>query len=147
MISGIKFIVLATKLLGDWTNDGNCAASGPDPTCGPGIQAQIRTCTDGTVDKCTKTDRQRTVDCGAAGTLLPNCKVGAKSLGQWTNDGKCAATGADPKCGPGNQIQTRTCTDGTIDKCTDADRKRTVSCNVAGTQLPICTGNLNEIHI
>ena len=70
-----------------------------------------------------------------------------KSLGDWTNDGKCVATGANPKCGPGTQIQTRTCTDGTFDKCTDPDRERTVSCKVAGTELPICKGNQNASNI
>ena len=55
--------------------------------------------------------------------------------------GECVATGANPACGPGTIAQTRTCTDGTFDKCTDADIERTVTCSVAGVSLPPCGGN------
>ena len=55
--------------------------------------------------------------------------------------GECVATGANPACGPGTIVQTRTCTDGTFDKCnTDADIQRTVTCSVAGVSLPPCGG-------
>ena len=77
--------------------------------------------------------------------------IAPKSFGDWTNDGQCSGTGDDPSCGAGSQFQTRTCTDGTVDKCidganaqTEADTKRTVTCAVAGTELPICQGNKNN---
>ena len=73
LISGIKSIDLAPKSLGDWKNDGKCVAKGPDPACGAGTQNQRRTCTDGTVDKCTEAEKQRTVVCTMAGTQLPAC--------------------------------------------------------------------------
>ena len=78
-MSGIKFIVLAPKSLGDWTNDGKCAAIGEDPECGPGTQTQRRTCTDNcrtscVCDRCTEADRQRNVTCAVAETQLPICK-------------------------------------------------------------------------
>ena len=62
------------KLLEDWVNDGPCDGTGDDPTCGEGIQAQIRPCTDGTVDKCTDEDTRRNVACKVAGTALPDCR-------------------------------------------------------------------------
>ena len=125
------------KQLGEWTNDGNCVATGDDPTCGPGTQTQTRSCTDGSTDLCTDADRTQTVSCADAGTALPACAV-AKQLGEWTNDGDCIGTGEDKTCGPGTQSQTRTCTDGTNDPCTDVDRTQTVSCVDAGTALPTC---------
>ena len=67
-----------------------------------------------------------------------------KSFGAWSNEGKCTATGDDPECGPGTQIQKRACTDGTVAKCTDSDRQRSVTCAVAGTQLPACKGKQNR---
>ena len=61
----------------------------------------------------------------------------------WANDGECVATATDPvsllPCGPGTQQQTRTCTDGTIDLCTDADvTSKSVAC-----ALVACTGKLS----
>ena len=44
-----------------------------------------------------------------------------KQLASWSNDGVCEATGDNNSCGPGNQKQTRTCIEGTTDKCTEAD--------------------------
>lgn len=58
-----------------------------------------------------------------------------KQLGSWANDGVCEGNGADISCGPGNQKQTRTCIDGTTDKCTSADIERTIWC-----RLPACSG-------
>ena len=113
------------KRLGNWTNTGVCEATGNDASCGPGNQNQTRTCSDGTTDKCTPTDRERTISCN-----LPNC---IKILGTWTNKTVCEATGKNSSCGPGNQKQTRVCMDGTIDKCTTTDRERTIPCN-----LPDC---------
>merc|ERR1712038_960311 len=69
------------------TNDGDCVATGDDPTCGPGNQNQVRTCTDGSTDVCTDADTAQTIACA-----LPDCVV-EKVLGDWTNDGDCVATG------------------------------------------------------
>ena len=60
-------------------------------------------------------------------------------FGPWENEGTCQGTGENPACGPGLQVQKRTCTDGTIEKCTETiDTDRTVACSVAGTSLPEC---------
>ena len=59
-------------------------------------------------------------------------------MGEWTNEGSCNGDGDDPTCGAGTQLQSRTCTDGTIDKCTVVDTHRSVTCAVAGTALPVC---------
>ena len=64
--------------------------------------------------------------------------IAAKQLGNWVNAAACNAIGVNPTCGPGNQLQTRTCVDGTTDKCTANDRSRTISCSAAGTALPDC---------
>ena len=125
------------KQLGSWSNSGECIATGDDPTCGQGNQSQKRTCIDGTNDICTAADTVQTVSCTEAGSALPDCVV-EKQLSAWTNIGDCEGTGEDPTCGPGNQKQSRTCTDGTADKCTDADREKTISCIDAGTALPEC---------
>ena len=125
------------KQLGSWTNDGSCTAKGDDPTCGPGHQNQMRTCVDGTTDKCTASDTVQTISCYDAGSGLPDCIV-EKVLGVWANDGTCVATGDDPTCGPGTQRQTRECTDGTTDKCVDADVEQNIPCSEAGTALPEC---------
>merc|ERR1712018_337375 len=82
------------KQLGEWTNDGQCKATGDDPTCGPGTQNQTRTCVDGATDLCTDGDKTQTVSCADAGTSLPECAA-AKHFGDWTNDGDCIATGED----------------------------------------------------
>ena len=73
MTHSFKFVIIAPKLLGTWTNTGSCVANGPDPQCGPGNQTQLRTCTDGTVDKCTESDKLQIVTCEEAGTQLPHC--------------------------------------------------------------------------
>ena len=74
----IYFIIYlsAEKLFGVWVNDGACQATGADPTCGPGIQIQNRTCIDGTTDKCTAKDISQTISCSSAGTALPDCPIG-----------------------------------------------------------------------
>ena len=128
----------AAKQFGDWTNDGDCIATGEDKTCGPGTQSQTRTCTDGTNDPCNDAEKTQTVSCSEAGTALPACVV-EKQLGECINVGECAASGDDKTCGPGTQSQTRTCTDGTNDVCTQEDTAQTISCADAGTALPDCT--------
>ena len=63
-----------------------------------------------------------------------------KQIGPWTNAGLCEATGDDKSCGPGNQRQTRSCTDGTTENCSSSEREQTVSCSDAGTSLDDCPG-------
>ena len=110
-----------SKELGNWVNEGQCAGL-KNKECGPGTQLQTRTCTDGTHDKCTPTDRARTRNCS-----LPHCR---KILGNWENVGVCIASGSNKTCGPGEQFQKRSCTDGTIDKCTQGDRQHALSCHL-----------------
>ena len=65
-------------------------------------------------------------------------------FGNWTNVGKCIPTSKGNilndflACGPGNQNQTRNCTDGTTDECTMTDTNRTIPCSDAGSALPEC---------
>ena len=76
-----------------------------------------------------------------------------KTFGSWVNEGDCIGDSLHPNCGPGNQMQLRTCTDGSnasrfpVERCTEEDKIRTVSCVVAGTELPNCIteGILNEM--
>ena len=64
-------------------------------------------------------------------------------FGAWINKGPCSAT-----CGPGNQQQIRTCTDGTVHKCSGTEKQRVIACSSAGTQLPVCrTGNIFATHL
>ena len=73
---------------------------------------------------CSSSDTRRLVSCS-----LPDC---LKKLGNWSNDGDCIGLeGKD--CGPGNQLQTRTCVDGTNIKCDPTEMARTQKCN-----LPHC---------
>ena len=130
------YFIEIEKKLGSWTNDGDCEADGDDHTCGPGTQKQKRTCTDGTTNKCTTEDIEQMVSCTDAKTALPNC---LKQFGAWLIDGACVAT-AGGNCGPGTQDLTRTCEDGTVDKCTAGDKMKTISCEAAGTALPDCAG-------
>ena len=64
--------------------------------------------------------------------------AGKAQLGPWENVGNCIGIGDDPTCGPGEQNQTRTCIDGTEDKCSDLVLKRTAPCHWADTILPNC---------
>ena len=127
------------KKLGRWANDGPCISVGSYPSCGPGIQNQTRTCTDGTGSEvCSLEDRKQTIKCTEAGTELPDCP---KILGKWENDGYCIASGTNPFCGPGMQTQKRTCSDGTgVQLCTPNDRIQEIPCSEAGTALPHCAG-------
>ena len=56
-----------------------------------------------------------------------------KILGDWENIGPCSAFGGVATCGDGIQVQSRTCTDGTVDKCLDEDMHRITICRYAGT--------------
>ena len=73
-----------------------------------------------------------------------------KTFGIWANDGACEASGDDKTCGPGSQLQKRTCTDGSTDPCqSPSDTDRTIKCSEAGTELPKCVakGKRKEFHI
>merc|ERR1719510_1106590 len=67
------------------------------------------------------------------------------------NDGECVATAKDPisllPCGPGTQKQTRTCKDGTIEKCEDAIEEpltKSVTCELTKcTEAPKATAKAN----
>ena len=59
--------------LGNWTNFGDCMATGVNKTCGPGFQKQNRNCTEGIFQTCTGVGTGRTISCEYAGTALPNC--------------------------------------------------------------------------
>ena len=80
--------------------------------------------------------------------MLVDCVDNPCSAMPCENEGACQAAGQDPACGPGTQAQVRTCTDGTLDKCTDDEKQRRVTCLAAGTELPSChirNSNLNSI--
>ena len=122
------------KRFGPWTDiDEACKHN----TCGGGTTKQNRTCIDGTTEKCTEAETERTVICRDASTDDGQC---VKELGLWVNEGNCIAIGGDISCGPGNQRQTRTCVDGELEKCTDILTIRTIECSDAGTTLPNCKG-------
>ena len=125
-------LVDCPKLFGNWTNDGGCMATGANTTCGPGIQKLIRTCTNGTTDKCTPVEMESRVTCSEAGTNLEDCP---KVVGSWKNYDECVPFLPNMTCGPGNQTQTRQCFDGTTDKCTPTERKRIIRCDEVGTEL------------
>ena len=74
--------------------------------------------------------------------LIVSNIVGKAQLGPWENVGNCIGIGDDPTCGPGKQNQTRTCKDGTEDKCSDLVLKRTAPCHWADTILPNCKSKL-----
>ena len=65
------------QLLDDWTNNGSCIPTAIDKSCGPGIVRQIRTCINGTIDKCTVDNQQRNEAC-----LEVNCE---RLIGNWKN--------------------------------------------------------------
>ena len=59
------------KTVGKWTTRGTCKSAVPG--CGPGTTTQIRDCANGTIDKCSKDDMERTVSCSDAGIQQPYC--------------------------------------------------------------------------
>ena len=68
-----------------------------------------------------------------------------KTFTTWKNNGPCVATGKDLTCGPGNQMQKRTCKDGFPDVCNPIKdpTERIISCAEAGTALPYCDKGTN----
>ena len=125
------------KKFGLWKLEGKCEARGQNSSCGPGRQTRRRTCVDGTRDKCTKNDERQVLPCLDVNTQLPPC---TKILGNWTNQGDCQSVKTNYSCGPGNQLQSRTCSNGTIDKCRAEDLTRSIPCKQAHSN-PDCTGN------
>ena len=61
-------------------------------------------------------------------------------IGTWQNVGQCIGTGEDPSCGPGIQNQTRSCINGTEEKCSEFDLERIAPCHWADSTLPDCEG-------
>ena len=55
-----------------------------------------------------------------------------KILEDWENEGPCRRI-TFASCSDAIQVQTRTCIDGTLDKCTDEERHRITTCKHAGT--------------
>ena len=125
------------KELGQWSNVGPCVPIGFNQICGPGTQNQTRTCKDGTgKELCNDEDIGQIVSCAQAGTDLPDC---SKRYGQWENVGECQAEDLNEKCGPGIQLQERTCQNGTGQEiCTINDTSQLISCKDAGSDLPDC---------
>ena len=105
---------------GGWKNNGSCVALHNNKSCGPGHQAQIQNCIDGTFAKCTVEDREQSIPCE-----LPDC---SRIVGEWMITVTCETSGEGKSCGPGLHTLTRTCMDGTADKCTSVETTRTVSC-------------------
>ena len=66
-------------------------------------------------------------------------------MGSWKVHGKCNPKQVRSKCGPGTQSLTRTCTDGTINKCKSADRKTQRQCSLGSCSKKKKLGNWNEI--
>ena len=135
------YFKIVEKTLGSWINVGHCKAIHETyfkygtSSCGPGLQKQRRTCNHGTFDKCTKADTLRQKSCIDAGTALPDCP---KMFTAWKNDGN-GCKFKQGSCGHGTQVQVRNCThgmysDGTLENCNDAEKNRTISCKMAGTQ-------------
>ena len=131
------------KRLGEWKDGGKCISIGSDPTCGPGVVSQERECNDGTGNEiCVLNDTKRNVSCEDAGKRLQACP---KSLGDWRNEGKCIPTTLGLLCGPGKQLQKRSCFDGSgMNTCTDSDVNRKVPCKEAGSDLPECPKTLGK---
>ena len=75
------------------------------------MQEQQRHCENGTgFEVCSEADSIQTVSCALAGTSLPECP---KVYGNWVTVGPCVTLGLETDCGPGVQVQQRTCKDGT----------------------------------
>ena len=93
---------------------------------------ETRPCEDGAAQTCVLSDQMRITPCHEH-----DCP---RMIGAWTNIGACNATDEDScgKCGDGNQKQTRSCQDGTTDKCNNLEIDRTITCSAAGTAYPVC---------
>ena len=124
------------RFISHWSNSEICTGVGGNKTCGPGLQNQKRSCSDGTIFKCRGVLKQRKVSC-----TLEDCP---KKFGNWSNVGDCNATRQYLSWGRGAQRQQRHCIDGTTDKCTKEDQEQTISCIDAGTSFPGFSGNIAQ---
>ena len=115
--------VRQSKSLGRWKPRGKCVSNIVGFKCGPGIQIMVRTCSDGTTQKCETTDRTSERQC-----LLGHCP---KRLGKWEDDGLCIPFDNVKKCGNGKKLQKRTCEYGTTDICDSKAIERTENCFVS----------------
>ena len=125
-------------ILGRWSNIGNCVANLSNSSCGDGMQRQERTCQDSEDGKeiCLDEHKVQMISCKAAGTDLPDCP---KIFSEWKNSGPCLPIASITDCGPGIQVQERTCMNGTgIKVCIEDDMLQDISCKAAGTDLPDC---------
>ena len=61
-------------------------------------------------------------------------------IGDWVSTTDCISTGDDPSCGPGTVVQTRKCRDGTLEKCSDQETKRSLWCSLLEQAPPDCKG-------
>ena len=111
------------KILGHWYSEGECQSTGTYKNCGKGRKKELRTCIDGTSDKCTASDREKYSPC-----TMPNC---FKEVGSWNNEGSCIGDGDRKYCGSGTQMQSRRCIDGEIFKCTASDIQRSLPCSLS----------------
>ena len=112
------------KSFGKWRifggPEGKCISRISGSNCGEGFQVMIRECTDGTVQKCTPSDRKKNRQC-----RLIDCP---KKLGDWNDGGVCLPNDKIKNCGQGKKLQTRNCSDGTNDACRISDTKRYKNC-------------------
>ena len=63
---------------------------------------------------------------------------------EWIPTGPCVADGDNENCGPGQQLLTRDCTNGTFDFCTEEDTLMKTACELPecpSTIIPPSTGN------
>ena len=73
VLTGYFIIKADHKTLSVWKNLGKCRAVKHGSTCGPGLQSQVRNCTNGTEETCADEELERNISCFYAGTSLPDC--------------------------------------------------------------------------
>lgn len=98
-----------------------------DSDCRPGYQIETRNCKDGVNMQCSISDVLKIAPC-----YQHDCP---RIVGPWINNGSCECTGSSS----GNQVQIRTCHDGTTEKCSEIEAKRTLSCSETGSSLLHCS--------
>ena len=108
------------KSVGEWRPQGKCHPNSSGLKCGAGFQVMTRDCTDGTVQKCTTSDRKTNRRC-----FLGDC---LKELGEWKDGSLCTPNDNIKKCGEGKKLQTRICTNGTKEMCRSEDTIQYTNC-------------------
>jgi len=83
------------------------------------------------IDDCTDWKTKRAIDGSVVSDkgLSIECETKMKTVGDWTNEGKCEQVNETCADGMGRQMQKRTCDPGNIDNCTDLDKQQTITCN------------------